>query len=119
MDAFAATIDQRHNAPAANHLTQPAREVPTRQVAVTGTKGPTGHQPQRNRSLSCLDTSYRRHALGVVEKTEVIFTAFANDDLAALFRHLREEAVEFSVELLLKITGIGGEPDSFPILLGP
>src|SRR5690554_974740 len=119
VDAFPAPIRQGGNSASANELSEPAGKVPAGEVSVPGAQGPARYQSEGNRGFPSLHAGSGGHALGIVEETEIVFPALANDHLAILFCSLRKEAVELTVDLLLKIAGVGGQPNRRPILLRP
>src|SRR5262249_46332672 len=116
--AFAATVSEPVDAPAADELGEPARKVSCDDISGIACDDPAGDQPQMRQRFA---RPHQRRADPplVIQQTEEILTPLANDNTASLQLGIRVEAVEFGGDLGLQVAGIGRDPHRSPVLLSP
>src|SRR5690606_32324577 len=119
VNAFTASVHQGREPPAPYQFTKPAREISAGEVAVTGPQGPARDQTKCYGPFPRLCTADRWKPFCIVQQAKIVFAPLANNDLAALLGHLGIETIEFAVDLLLEVAGVGRQPDRATIPLGP
>ena len=117
VDALAAAVGDAGDEARAEQLGHPAGQVAAEHVPVRRGGGPAGDQAERDG-----DGVAGRHAgdlLLQVEQAQIVLAPLADDDAAAAFGRVREQAGELGVDLALQVLGVGADPDGGAVALGP
>ena len=98
---------------------QPAGQVAALDVAVIGRHGPAGDQAERDDLL--VEEAARGGVDRVfhVEQAQVVLAALADDDAAAAFGRIWDQAFQLVVDLALQVAGEGADPDGAFVFLRP
>ena len=97
-------------------MSQPGGEIAPRHVAVARGQGPARHQAEGD---AALPEDRAACVLLEIEKAEVVLPSLADDRLRPLLGAVREQAVQFPVDLALKVPSVCRKPDRAAVAARP
>ncbi len=118
VDAFAAAVRERIGELGAEQFGEPAGQVAAGEVAILGGAYPAQDQAERDDAV-VLAGQRLAHLVLEVQQAEIVFAALADDHAAAAVGGIGVQAGEFGVDLALQQLGVGADPDSAGVALGP
>ena len=118
MDAFAAPVGQDIDPAAPDQFGEPAREIAADEVARRGGADPARDEGERRHRLRA-PCGRAAHRILVIQQTQEILAALADDDAAALLHRVGIEPVELAGNLALQVARIGRDPHRALVPLGP
>ena len=105
MDTFAAPISQSGGLRPTQQIQQPGRKAGTGQITIAAGTGPAGHKSQCGGAARL--PGHLQQRLFQIKQTQVIFAAFAQDDLCRPLTCIRIEPRQLRRNLMLQGSCIG------------
>ena len=117
INAFAAPVCQRGDAPLAEQRAEPPRQIATDHVAILRIGGPAGHHLRQDRGAPGEPALQR---VFEVEQAQVVFAPLAHHDRRAAIRaQAGPGAAAFAAQLALQRLGVSRNPDRAAAFLRP